>query len=194
MGWDLGKVKPHVKKAGELLGKQFGIANIGGWRAHGSVPGSLHPKGRALDMMTSDRAKGDALAAAAIKNYKQLGITQVIWWRRIWTPKQGWHPYDGPSAHTDHVHLSFGEEPGSGGALDLGRAIVDKATGGISGTLGALVAPLTNIAEGVGQVGVVASAVTRLFLPSNMLRAACGVAGALFLLIGIFFMSREARQ
>lgn len=30
----------------------------------------------------------------------------VIFNHRIWTPDRGWHDYTGPSAHTEHVHLS----------------------------------------------------------------------------------------
>jgi len=200
MGWDLGKVKPWVKSAGEYFGKKYDIKNIGGWRAQGSVPGSLHPKGRALDLMTSSRSKGDQIAADAIKNHKALGVTQVIWYRRIWTPERGWHPYSGPSAHTDHVHLSFGDTAGSGKLEGLGGAL-----GGILGAVQSGPQTLVSVLQGIGDqirvigegaasVGKVAEGVTKLMLPSNLLRVWMGGLGLVFLLVGIFFLSREARS
>ncbi|WP_449701866.1 hypothetical protein [Actinoplanes sichuanensis] len=80
-----------------------------------------HPKGRACDwMMTSGgeasgtrKALGDAMAAWAVTNADRLAIRYVIWFRRIWTPSEGWHTYnnpwggDDPSGwHTNHVHIS----------------------------------------------------------------------------------------
>lgn len=200
MGWGLDKVKPWVKSAGEYFGKKYKIKDIGGWRAHGSVPGSLHPKGRALDLMTSDREKGDAIAADAISNYKALGITQVIWYRRIWTPERGWHAYHGPVPHTDHVHLSFAEHAGTGKLSGLGAAL-----GGVVGAiqsgpktlvdvLSGIGDQVTTIAGGVASVGKVAEGVTKLMLPTNLLRVWMGGLGVMFLLIGIFFLSREARS
>jgi hypothetical protein len=104
------KTKPHVIAAAGIIGPMFGIKNIGGWRAKGSVPQSKHPDGLALDLMTTDKAVGDKIAAYAIANASKFGITEVIWWRRIWSPGRGWRDYNGPSAHTDHVHLTFSEK------------------------------------------------------------------------------------
>ncbi len=40
---------------------------------------------------------------------RRLGIMYVIWNRQIWsTSTKEWRPYYGASAHTDHVHFSFG--------------------------------------------------------------------------------------
>lgn len=106
-------VKSHVAAAANYFGTKYGIKTVGGWRPVGSVPNSDHPKGLALDFMTSSRAVGDPLAADLIANYRQWGITYVIWWRRIWTPDKGWHDYHGPVPHTDHVHASFSAKPGT---------------------------------------------------------------------------------
>lgn len=80
-----------------------------------------HPKGRACDWMMTNggeasgaqKAHGDQMAAWAVANADRLGIAYVIWFRRIWTPAQGWHAYnnpwggDDPSGwHTNHVHIS----------------------------------------------------------------------------------------
>lgn len=200
--YHLGDVKPWVDKAANYLGPKFGIRSIGGWRAHGSVPGSDHPKGTALDMMTSSKNTGDKLAEYAVENYKALGIKYVIWYRRIWTPGKGWHDYSGPSDHTDHVHLSFNDTPGSFKGLpdvgDIGKAIgqvgsalvPNSVQDGIKGVAD----QLKGIASGVAQVGKVAELVTSLFLPNNIIRGVAGMSGALFVLIGIYFLSREARN
>lgn len=107
--YKLGNVKPHVAAAASKYGPQFGITDIGGYRAVGSVPGSDHPKGLALDFMIDakkDKARGDALAAALLQDPQ---VKYVIWDKRINDRRnsKGWQPYSGPSDHTDHVHASF---------------------------------------------------------------------------------------
>jgi hypothetical protein len=101
------KTKPHVVAAINTLGPMFGIKTVYGWSATGSVATSDHPKGLAGDFMTSSKEVGDKLAAYAVANAAKFGITYVIWYKRIWTPSQGWHEYTGPRDHTDHVHISF---------------------------------------------------------------------------------------
>jgi len=198
-GYDLGDVKPWVENAAELLGDMFGIRRIGGWRATGSVPNSDHPKGLALDMMTSSKAVGDRLAAYAIANYKALGIKYVIWYRRIWHPGKGWKKYTGPSSHTDHVHLSFNSAAGSGKPSGIGSALGAVLPGTLLPTpiqdgIKGIGDQLKTIAGGVVSVGKVAELVTSLFLPNAIMRGAAGLAGTMLVLIGIFFLSREARS
>jgi hypothetical protein len=105
------KTKSHVRAVANRLGPMFGIKTVGGWRAVGSVPNSAHPKGLALDFMIDNipngKSIGQKLADYAVANASTLGIIEVIWNRRIWTASKGWHDYNGPSAHTDHVHLTF---------------------------------------------------------------------------------------
>ncbi len=107
------RTKPHVISVANELGTKFGIKTVGGWRAQGSVPGSKHPDGLALDLMINNidngKTVGEKLAAYAVANAGSYGITEVIWNHRIWSRSKGWHDYNGPSAHTDHVHLTFGE-------------------------------------------------------------------------------------
>ena len=108
----LGAVKPFVRTAAEFLGCAFNEPTVLG--VAGRSNASDHPKGRALDFMV-DRATGDRLAACAIRNREELGVSYVIWRQRIDTgsgframPDRG-----GPTAnHFDHVHVSF--EPGAG--------------------------------------------------------------------------------
>ncbi len=110
MAYSLGAVKAHVKQAAEYFGQKHGYQTVYGWRATGSVPNSDHPKGLALDFMGSQLARGNALVADLIANAESWNITYIIWQRRIWERNTGkWSPYSGPSAHTDHVHVSFGD-------------------------------------------------------------------------------------
>lgn len=84
------------------------ITTYGGWDAHGE-----HSSGKALDIMTSDKALGDAIAAFLQDHASELNLYDIIWWDQIWTPErssEGWRYYgDYGSAtanHMDHVHVS----------------------------------------------------------------------------------------
>jgi TP901 family phage tail tape measure protein len=89
-----------------IFRQMFPGMTIGGWRARGSVPGSDHPKGKALDLMT----RNGATASRIINTFMgQAGRKYWIWSRQIADARSGWVPryYGGPSPHTDHVHLSY---------------------------------------------------------------------------------------
>lgn len=77
-----------------------------------------HPKGRACDWSLQDRGfavmhnqdmrrYGNDLMAFLVRNADRLGIYYVIWNKQIFFPASGWKSYHGPSAHTDHVHVSL---------------------------------------------------------------------------------------
>jgi hypothetical protein len=77
-----------------------------------------HPKGRACDWSLQSRGfsashnndmrrYGNDLMAFLVRNADRLGILYVIWFKQIWFPATGWKSYHGPSAHTDHVHVSM---------------------------------------------------------------------------------------
>ena len=79
---------------------------------------SEHKEGRAWDWAipatTTDRATAqhvvDWLSANNGVMARRFGIMYIIWDRHIWgvyRPQDGWRPYSGESAHTDHVHFSF---------------------------------------------------------------------------------------
>ncbi|GAA1732435.1 hypothetical protein GCM10009710_11470 [Aeromicrobium alkaliterrae] len=84
------------------------ISTYGGRAARSNSSG--HPTGRALDIMTSDKALGDQIAQFVIDNHTKLGATQVIWRQRIWEPGSGWRGMEnrgGATAnHMDHVHVT----------------------------------------------------------------------------------------
>jgi septal ring factor EnvC (AmiA/AmiB activator) len=114
------RLTPTAKRLYGLVSRIFDIHAIGGWRPTGSVPGSDHPRGRALDVFISypsaeGRALGWRVANWAVDNAWALGVKYVIFNGRIWTGDQGWHGYRHPSdpcncnptlRHDDHVHIS----------------------------------------------------------------------------------------
>ncbi|WP_067464761.1 hypothetical protein [Nocardia amamiensis] len=104
---ELAGTRPHVAKVGNLLKKTFGITEIGG--AVGRGDGD-HGAGLALDLMTSDFARGDAIADFVLANKQRFGVTYVIW-RQRYNDGNGWSYLEdrgSPTAnHYDHVHVSF---------------------------------------------------------------------------------------
>jgi septal ring factor EnvC (AmiA/AmiB activator) len=106
----------NAKRLYGLVERIFDVHSIGGWRPYGSVPGSDHPKGKAIDVMTwSNRSLGWRIANWAVGNAGALGVKYVIFNGRIWTRSRGWHAYRHPSdpcncnptlRHDDHVHIS----------------------------------------------------------------------------------------
>jgi len=107
---------PTAKRLYGLVVRIFDVHSIGGWRPYGSVPGSDHPRGRAIDVMTwSNRSLGWRIANWAVANAWALDVKYVIFNGRIWTRSRGWHGYRHPSdpcncnptlRHDDHVHIS----------------------------------------------------------------------------------------
>lgn len=122
MPYALGAVRTHVRAAAETIGPKFGITNILGVGLRPNE--SDHPLGLALDFMTTDKAKGDALAEHVKTNASAYGVKYVIWWGRIWSVQrngEGWREYKPPTGlktvtalHKDHVHVSFNSQAGTG--------------------------------------------------------------------------------
>jgi hypothetical protein len=84
------------------------ITSYGGWDNHGE-----HVSGKALDIMTSDVALGNQIAAFLQQHAAELHIYDILWRQHIWTPvraSEGWRLFaDRGSAtanHMDHVHVS----------------------------------------------------------------------------------------
>lgn len=109
--WSDGKTKPHVVRAALEIRDKFFITDIGGYRS--GPDAQDHGLGLALDVMTTLR--GNAVSLWAQLNASRLGVTYIIWNRRIWDSRnqRGWEPYRGSSPHTDHVHISFHPDAGS---------------------------------------------------------------------------------
>jgi hypothetical protein len=86
------------------------VKAYGGVRAD-SLP--EHPSGRALDAMISNTGTGWAIANFVRANAKRLGVSQVIFDRRIWTVQrggEGWRNFGDRGSvsanHEDHVHVT----------------------------------------------------------------------------------------
>ncbi|GAW49909.1 MULTISPECIES: hypothetical protein [unclassified Nocardioides] len=84
------------------------ITSYGGWDAHGE-----HSSGRALDIMTSDVALGNAIAAFLQAHAAELNLYDILWRQQIWTPvraSEGWRTFPSRGSatadHYDHVHVS----------------------------------------------------------------------------------------
>jgi hypothetical protein len=84
------------------------ITSYGGWDNHGE-----HSSGKALDIMTSDVALGNSIAAFLQSHASELHLYDILWRQRIWTPvraSEGWRFFadrGSPTAnHYDHVHVS----------------------------------------------------------------------------------------
>lgn len=128
----LGKVQDVTQRAAEEFARTFNVFYIGGYRAVGSVPGSDHPKGLAIDVPATGKT-GDRYANWFLANGGRLGVTYVIWNRRIYDLRngKGWQPYSGPSPHTDHVHVSFSPNGGDPNApvsnLGMSGSAMDNA-------------------------------------------------------------------
>lgn len=190
MGWALAGTRPHVMAAGREIGGKFNVKDIGGL---GSRPNpSDHPFGLALDFMTyADMAKGEAVTAYCLANYKRLGIKYVIWNRRIWNPSQGWRPYNGRSPHTDHPHVSFNAAPGSGPTVDTGGTVLPGSdpAANTATPVGIDLNPLNDIQGALAKIVEVFQAaagfVKWLTNPKNWLRIAAFLAGFSLLFTGL---------
>ncbi|MGO0605537.1 D-alanyl-D-alanine carboxypeptidase family protein [Brevibacterium linens] len=119
---NLGAVKPHVQEAAEIISEEFGITDIGGYRAGNSRDPNGHPAGLAIDVMVplTDKGKkqGDEVAEYVIDNHETLNVKYVIWQQRIMnfdTDNPDWESMsDRGSAtqnHMDHNHISFNVDP-----------------------------------------------------------------------------------
>lgn len=192
----LGNVKPWVKAAAEKVRDEFGITNIGGWRAQGSVPNSDHPKGLALDNMIKDKEQGDAVAKWFQDNAKALGVKYLIWNRKIWHPGGEWEPYSGPSPHTDHVHASFKSSPPKGGDITSANdgSVTGLGEGGLIGGVHAIARGVSNVSKSLTTIGKFADVLTKLALPTTMVRAAAGFAGVALVGGGLIILAREATK
>lgn len=130
----LGAVQPVARAAAEEIASRFQIYNIGGFASSGHIANSDHYKGLAIDVMTGPNpsaGKGEMVAQFALANAQRLGVKYIIWNRRYnGLDGKGWVPYTGTSPHTDHVHISFNAQAGSGPIVDSGASAPDEQARG----------------------------------------------------------------
>ena len=106
---------------------------------------SEHKEGRAWDWGVDVGDPRDKQAAAEVIGWllatdeyghdyamaRRLGVMYVIFNGHIWSSydaDDGWRPYNGPNAHTDHVHISLNID-GAQGATSFWRVDVLEAFG-----------------------------------------------------------------
>lgn len=104
----LAGVKSWVTTAGTELRCIFDVKTLGGLGTRSNA--SDHPRGLAIDFMTTNGENGDQLADYALKYKDELRIKYVIWKQRI-NYGNGWKGMENRGSatanHFDHVHISF---------------------------------------------------------------------------------------
>jgi hypothetical protein len=107
-----------------LLRDNAGSRNLGIVRGCSIGGTSEHKEGRAFDWGVNvgnakEKAEANAFIAKLLATdqfgntfalARRMGVMYVIWNRQIWSAyraAEGWRPYHGASAHTDHVHISL---------------------------------------------------------------------------------------
>lgn len=107
-----GATSAITRAAAAAIGPRFGITSIG------TYPGHDPSETKALDFMTSDLKKHNAIAQYVWGNARELGVNYMISWNRIWNIQRdavgAWRRYtryggggDASQQHKNHVHLSF---------------------------------------------------------------------------------------
>lgn len=81
----------------------------------------------------------------------------------------------------------------TGGTGGLAGVIADPA-GAAGGLLDGLTSAITQAFAPLTSVGHFADQVYKVFLPSNFIRLAAGIAGIVFILFGIFLLTKEVRN
>lgn len=99
---------PNGRRVYSAVRAKFGLTNIGGYRPGDPLD---HGKGNAADIMVSNFATGDAVAAFVQANAATLGVKYIIWKQAIWFPGsktwRGMADRGSPTQnHYDHVHVS----------------------------------------------------------------------------------------
>jgi hypothetical protein len=124
-----------------------GITNIGGY-ANRNIAGtntlSKHALGKAIDVMTYNKAIHQKIANEFVSNAGRWGTDNVITGTRIWN-RRGWHGYNG-IPHNNHIHVDFFKQGGLVGKMLGGLGAAGLADGGVvKGGRGGL---LAHIGEG----------------------------------------------
>ena len=107
-------VRADVRRFAQDVVSRFG----GSWNTYKD-----HPEGMNLDATSVDHwgnrgrghplleHEGDAMVAYILGQTMFRPIRWLIWWGWIWTPKDGWLPYNGwQGLHKDrdaHVHVTY---------------------------------------------------------------------------------------
>ena len=130
---------PEATRAAAAVRSRFGFRGaIYGYR---NDPGSKHRHGLAMDVMTTDRALGDRIAAYIIKNRAAYHVDSIVWRQRIKNADRGrtFDPLEDRGSatanHYNHVHIDFLDTTSAAGdGADLVAATT--ATDGVGESVG----------------------------------------------------------
>jgi len=118
-------VRPGVVAFRQLILSNYAITGDSGIVRSCTAGGtSEHKEGRAWDWQVNTKNPAQVAQVDDLMTWllasdehgstsamaRRLGIMYTIWNGKVWKSYQaakGWQPYIGPSAHTDHVHVSF---------------------------------------------------------------------------------------
>ena len=105
-------LRRHAAWSSRVVKHQYAVDTVIGYRPSST---SDHGTRLAADFIVGSKTtKGYRLARFAKKHYRQLNVTYVIWYQRIWSVEradEGWRPMSDQGSvtanHKDHVHVSF---------------------------------------------------------------------------------------
>lgn len=161
-GYEGGGLVKGTSELRNIISQRFGITNIGGWRPQDKY--GEHSTGRALDVMTSDKAKGDAVKDFAVDNASAIDLKWAIWQQKLWYPggrSEAMADRGSPTQnHMDHVHIFSGPGITNGllGALKSTTAEPAQTPGGgvnppVGDAGGAVSGDATPVSSGTGSGG-----------------------------------------
>lgn len=123
----LGKVDPAAKRLAGLVGKYFGISNIGGYREPDGY--NYHFRGQAIDAMIPNydtpegKRLGDSILKWAIKNADSLKLENILWRQVSYSKSRNWagSPMEDRGSdnenHYNHLHLQTIDNAKFGGKV-----------------------------------------------------------------------------
>jgi hypothetical protein len=132
-GGKIENLRPGPAALREFL-PRFGIAG----QSYYACQTGFHPRGQALDIYLFNFNAMQGFANWLTDNNsemaRRLGLNQVIFNSRMWRsynsgasrPQGKWGRYGGADPHTNHVHISFGEE-GASGTTSFFRDVIGDA-------------------------------------------------------------------
>jgi hypothetical protein len=176
---------------------------------------SLHAEGKAVDFSgySQDQLAEFMINAGAREVFhKSVATGKWYGWSKGKPVPETAHGGELAKDHENHVHAAFDEAGvGPGSFLDnlrKGIASVGAALspalgplakfipnpGNVTEALGSMGTGIYSIAQSAVGVGTLANTITQLFLPTKIMRGAMFLLGMMFMLIGIWFLSREIKE
>lgn len=108
-----GDVKANARTVACALRNQLSGVNAVLGTGPGSIMGSDHPGGLAVDLMVGkNKAAGDAVVRCVTRHFDEFGVAYIIWRQAIKTSSKGAFTgmadrHSTTANHFDHVHISL---------------------------------------------------------------------------------------